>query len=253
MTADQSHAKYDQLAAGFALSALEPEDEMAFRSHLPSCDRCAEALLEHSTTMGHLAYAASSVEPPASVLEGIRAGMRASRSEDLRPVQAPSSLDAARARKAGRTVRLRSALVGVAASLVVVLGAVFVAGGLGDENAPTPFEQILAAQLVPGAKSVTLEGAGRAVAVINGGTVSLVVDGMPVNDRTNSVYVLWGKSIHGGVRAVGTFDVVSTKALAITDLGSVTPGTLDLLMVTKEKGRKAPAVTTQQPVMTGEA
>ena len=245
------HAKFDQLAAGFALSALEPEDELAFRSHLPECDLCAEALLEHSTTMGHLAYAASSEEPPASVLEGIRAGVRASRTDGLRPVEAPVSLDAARAR---RTVRLSTALVAVAASLVVALGLVFVGGGF-SSKAPTTqnaaFERILQQQLVPGARSVQLEGDGRAVAVINGGKVSLVVAGMPVNDQTSSIYVLWGKSRYGGVRAVGTFDVPSTKALAITNLGTVTPATLQLLMVTREHGRKAPAVTTQQPLMTG--
>jgi hypothetical protein len=244
------HVRYEQLGAGFALSALEPEDEQAFRAHLPGCERCAEALLEHSTTMGHLAYAASSEEPPASVLEGIRAGVRASRSEGLRPVQAPVSLDAVRAR---RTVRLSTALIGVAASLVVALALVF-AGGFGSSPSPTSdvaFESILKQQLVPGARSVNLAGEGRAVAVINGGKVSLVVAGMPVNDAHDSVYVLWGKSRYGGVRAVGTFDVTSTKALAITNLGTVTPATLAVLMVTKEHGRRAPAVTTQKPVLAG--
>lgn len=255
MTADLSHAKFDQLAAGFALSALEPEDELAFRAHLPGCARCEEALLEHSTTMGHLAYAAASEEPPAAVLEGIRAGVRALRSERLRPVVAPASLDAARARKAGRTVRLSSALVGVAASLIVALGLVFVSGGLGakaPQSSDVAFERVLQQQLVPGARTVSLAGDGRAVAVLNGGKVSLVVAGMSVNDKGNSVYVLWGKSRYGGVRAVGTFDVTSSKALAITNLGTVTPGTLSLLMVTREKGRSAPAVTTQRPVLSGQ-
>ena len=236
MTApDLSHAKYDQLAAGFALSALEPEDEVAFRSHLPGCARCAEALLEHSTTMGHLAFAASSEEPPASVLE-----------------EAPASLDAARAR---RTVRLSTALVGVAASLIVALGLVFVSGGFsnkGGSSENVAFERILQQQLVPGARSVSLSGEGRAVAVLNGGKVSLVVSGMPVNDASRSIYVLWGKSRYGGVRAVGAFDVTSTTALAITNLGTVTPGTLQLLMVTREQGRRAPAVTTQQPILAGQ-
>jgi hypothetical protein len=252
MSTDQSHTKYDQLAAGFALSALEPEDELAFRAHLPGCARCEQALLEHSTTMGHLAYAASSEEPPASVLEGIRAGVRASRTDALRSVEAPASLDAARER---RTVRLSTALVGVAASLIAALAIVFASGGLGSKqpaSSDVAFERILQQLVVPGARSVSLAGKGRAVAVLNGGKVSLDVAGMSVNDKANSVYVLWGKSRYGGVRAVGVFDVTSTKALAITNLGTVTPGTLSLLMVTREQGRQAPAVTTQQPILSGQ-
>ena len=245
------HGKYEQLAAGFALSALEPADEMAFRAHLKDCDRCGELLIEHSTTLGHLAFAASSEQPPDSVLEGIRAGVRASRSEGLRPVEAPASLAD---RRAGRTVRLRTALVGVAASLVLALGVVLVSGQ-GEQPATRndAFSQVITSLTKPGARLIDLQGDGHAVAILNGNRLSLAVQGLPVNDRGSSIYVLWGKSRYGGVRAVGSFDVSTTKPVAISDLGTVTPGTLQVLMVTKESGRKAPAVTTQQPVMSGEA
>lgn len=252
---DLSHSKYEQLAAGYALSALEPEEELVFRGHLAECERCSAALLEHSTTLGHLAYAASSEEPPASVLDGIRAGVRASRSEGLRPIEAPTSLAEARAKRAGRTVRLSSALVGVAASLVLVLGIVFV-GGLGSgspKSSNDAFQRIVVSLAKPGARVIDLDGTGQAKAILNGGKISLVVQGLPVNDRAHSTYVLWGKSRYGGVRAVGAFDVPTTKPVAINDLGTVTPGTLELLMVTKEQGRKAPSVTTQQPIMSGRA
>lgn len=243
------HGKYEQLAAGFALSALEPEDELAFRRHLAACDRCSEALLQHSTTLGHLAMVAQAEEPPASVLEGIRAGVRAARTEDLRPVEAPIPLV-----RRTRTVRLTSALVGVAASLVLVLGIVFL-GGLGSEGGSTrdsAFPQIVASLTKPGARVIDLKGEGHAVAILNGGQVSLAVQGLPVNDGRH-IYVLWGKSRYGGVRAVGAFDVTTTKPVAINDLGTVTPATLEVLMVTREPGRAAPPVTTQQPIMTGAA
>jgi hypothetical protein len=255
MTApDLNHTKYEQLAAGYALSALEPEEELAFRGHLAECERCSAALLEHSTTLGHLAFALSAEEPPASVLEGIRAGVRASRSEGLRPVQAPSSLADARAKRSARTVRLSSALVAAAASIVMVLGVIFV-GGVGSKDpkpANSAFQQLVVSLAKPGARVIDLDGTGQAKAILNGGKISLVVQGLPVNDG-KSIYVLWGKSRYGGVRAVGAFDVTTTKALVINDLGSVTPSTLELLMVTKEQGRKAPAVTTQQPIMSGQA
>lgn len=249
------HGKYEQLAAGFALSALEPGDEMAFRAHLAGCDACSELLMEHSTTLGHLAFAGAGEEPPASVLEGIRAGVRAARSESLRPVEAPISLGEARTQRENRTVRLRTAVVGVAASLVLALGFIFV--GPSADNQPTTrndaLSQVISSLTKPGARRIDLTGDGHAVAILNGSHISLALQGLPVNDRGRSIYVLWGKSRYGGVSAVGSFDVSTTKPVAINDLGTVTPGTLQLLMVTKESGRKAPAVTTQQPVMSGEA
>jgi hypothetical protein len=39
MSAD--HQRYDELAVGWALHALEPEDEAAFARHLSGCARCA--------------------------------------------------------------------------------------------------------------------------------------------------------------------------------------------------------------------
>jgi hypothetical protein len=247
------HAKYEQLAAGFALSALEPEDELAFREHLLGCERCAQSLLDHSTTMGHLAFAAEAEEPPASVLEGIRAGVRATRSEGLRPVEAVASMEVARHRR--ERARWRNALVGVAAGLVLA-GGITLVGGLGDDRPQqqtSALTELVASLTKPGARVVDLKGQGHAVAILNGTHLSLAVQGLPVNDRASSVYVLWGKSRYGGVSAVGTFDVGSTDPVAINDLGTVTPGTLEALMVTKEEGRTAPAVSTKQPVMAGEA
>jgi len=51
---DDTHALYDQLAVGHALSALEPEDEQAFLAHLPGCAACERALAEHTETLAHL-------------------------------------------------------------------------------------------------------------------------------------------------------------------------------------------------------
>ena len=35
------HEVFDELAVGWALHALEPEDEAVFAQHLPGCERCA--------------------------------------------------------------------------------------------------------------------------------------------------------------------------------------------------------------------
>jgi len=248
-----AHAEFAKLAAGFALAALEPEEEQRFLSHLPTCEWCAEALLEHSNTLGHLALMAGAEEPPASVLAGIRAGVRAAPAELLRPVEAPLSLAAARAKRGERTVRLSTALMGLAASLVLVFGLISVSGLLGGSKQPDDkLAAAVQALMVPGARSVPLSGEGRAVAVVNGNRVSLVMSGVAVNDRKSSVYVLWGKSRYGGVSAVGTFDVSSQELAVVNDIGTVTGRTLEALIVTKERGRKAPQVTTQRPVVAGQ-
>jgi anti-sigma-K factor RskA len=57
------HARFDELAAGYALGALEPEDEWRFRGHASECDRCRQALTDYSAVAAALAEAAPDVRP----------------------------------------------------------------------------------------------------------------------------------------------------------------------------------------------
>ena len=51
MTADHTeHAPFDELAVGWALHALEPEDEALFVAHLAGCERCAATVAETRTS-----------------------------------------------------------------------------------------------------------------------------------------------------------------------------------------------------------
>lgn len=258
---DNDHKLFEQLAVGHALSALEPEEEQDFLAHLPGCARCERALAEHSETLAHLAYGTAAAEPPASLLEGIRAGVAQSGRAGSFPApeQAPLSLDAARVRRATRTVRLTTALVGVAAAVVMVAALLFVNQGLQsrEHNAQVNaanVTQAVSALLVPGARSVPLHGSrGTAVAVVNGDSVSLVMAGLPVNNAKDSIYVLWEKSRFGGVRAVGTFDVRTADLAVINGLHLGSGSTLQSFIVTREQGRTAPTLTTQPAVVSGDA
>ena len=49
--------------------------------------------------------------------------------------------------------------------------------------------------------------AAVAKAVVTDQGVYLVADGLPVNDRANTVYVLWAANAQGRAPAVATFDV----------------------------------------------
>ena len=66
MNRQNPHERFAELAAGYALSALEPEDEQLFLAHLPGCASCGRDLTEHRGTLAHLAYAPEVVGPPAS-------------------------------------------------------------------------------------------------------------------------------------------------------------------------------------------
>ena len=254
-THDTAHERYEQLAVGYALSALEPEEEQDFSLHVAGCDVCSRALVEHHETLAHLAYDAAAEEPPAAVLEGIRAGVRASGRAGTFP--APVSLEAARRRRPDRTVRWTTAMLGAAASLILVVALLIVNAGLADKQQDTQqanqrLTEAVNQLLVSGASKVDLAGGSgtKAVAVVNGPTVSLVLSGVPVNDRSTSVYVLWEQSKAGDVQAVGTFDVVSDDLAVVSGL-RLHSTQLKALMVTHEKGRKAPVVSTEEPILAG--
>ena len=66
------HEIFDELAVGWALHALEPEDEAVFAVHLPGCDRCAATVAETTELMGAMARDL----PPAEPSDDLRARLR---------------------------------------------------------------------------------------------------------------------------------------------------------------------------------
>ena len=58
------HGGWDALAVGWALSALEPDDEARLAAHLPGCARCTETVREAVWTVTDLAYAVPDETPP---------------------------------------------------------------------------------------------------------------------------------------------------------------------------------------------
>jgi hypothetical protein len=255
--AETSHTPYEQLAVGHALSALEPEDEQRFLAHLPGCAACTRSLAEHTETLAQLAYDVVSEAPPASILEGIRTGVTASGRAGAFP--APLSLDVARTRRQ-RTVRMMTAAVGAAAAVVLVVSLALANRGLTADERSTQLanERLRTAVsqlLVDGARQVELKGdGGRGAVIVNGRNISLVMTGVAENDASTSVYVLWGKTSFGDVRALGTFDVRDDKLAVINGLRlGQSADTITTFVVTRERGRVAPARSTQPAVVAGTA
>lgn len=245
-----AHDMYDELAVGHALNALEPEDEMLFLAHLPGCAACARALIQHQETLGHLAYATADEEPPAALLDGIRAGVAASDRAGAFPAPV---VDLASRRRA-RTVKLTTALVGVAASVVLVAALLIANLSLSSRNSDlktkeSAFARTVNGLLTPGAQRVELTGSGNAVAVVHGGQVDLVLADVPETDA-KSVYVLWQQSTSGTVKAAGVFDV-SHDGLTVVSKGLHVDGDTKTLMVSREQGKTAPAAPKGGVVFSG--
>jgi anti-sigma-K factor RskA len=189
-----SHAELEQLAAGYVLGALEPDDDHAFRRHLSGCAACQAEVRELEAVVGELAWSAPQVDPPRSLRTAIR-----------RSVGVPAG-------RGARTFRLgppRTILSRVAVALGVVLLFVLSFWNMGlrnqvalDQRRLEAFEA--AARLVndPQAETFTLTGPDGARGVVVASTLrdrgALIVQGLPAlpPDR---VWQLWAIPPGGGL------------------------------------------------------
>ena len=252
MTRDE-HVRFEELAAGHALYALEPGDEEAFLAHLPSCAACERSVAGHRETASHLAYAADPVPLPDALLGRIRAEVQAT--GRAMPTAPPASLEAARAR---RRLALPAAWTAVAAAAALVLSLGVWNAGLRQDR--SELEQRAASltaavrTLSTGTRVPLADDSGRAVAVAvlhDDDRVSLVVDGLGANDSANSTYVLWQTGATG-TRAVAAFDVRGDGVDVVRDLPLVRSlKGWTALAVTREPGRTAPEVPGSLPVANG--
>ena len=141
--------------------------------------------------------------------------------------------------------------MGALAAIVGIGVAVPVTLAVADNGKSATSNQALAdALLQPGAREVTLRGVSgqnvMAKAVMSDKGVYLVADGLPANDKADSVYVLWAANSHGVRSAVATFDVHkgSTVQLTAKELPFKTAD-ISQVAVSFETGRVAPASPTK--------
>jgi anti-sigma-K factor RskA len=186
------HDEWDELAAGFALHALEPDEEALFARHLAGCAECTATLHDHDLVAAQLGSLAGDDDsaPPWSRMRGGIVGSA--------PVP---SLEQARARR--RPPRLLSA-----AAAAVVLAAVGVATWRLTNTSPTQASQAIAkCEHTAGCNVVKLRtstGATPGVVLVSDGRATMVPLDMkpPAADRT---YVLWQLLRKGSPAPVGEF------------------------------------------------
>jgi anti-sigma-K factor RskA len=256
-----NHSEYEQLAAGYVLGALEPDDEHVFQRHLGGCSECEANVRDLEEVVGTLAYAAPPVDPPETLWASIqREVRREARPEARRAPPQPQPQP-----RVVRPRRRASPWVGrlAAAAAIVAVAALSVWNlNLRDENAGyrdrvTALEQATRLLNEPDTAKVTLEGsaAGAHATVLAAPAQDrgvLIVENLPPLQR-DKVYELWGIPERGAGKP--------QKAVIIVPLQEG-PQTLEFAMpierdtvfaITEEPGPDGSEQPTTQPILTGEA
>jgi anti-sigma-K factor RskA len=268
------HEVFDELAVGWALHALEPEDEAFFAHHLPDCPRCAQTVTETEEVMAALATDLPSAEPSEDLRLRLRTAVEQTEQVHRAPVvppplpeqsppprarrrsdpdaPIPGPADGAAADPVPRprfsSVRERGWMLALAAAVAGVVGLGIWNVSLStarDRAVETAAEQqaVVEELLQPGAEVVArMDDASGPVAtvVVRDGDVHVVSQALAVNDDAET-YVLWGLRGGSDPKAIGTFDVVSSR-LDVNDVKSAGTGSdaFDGYAVSIEPGRRPP-------------
>jgi anti-sigma-K factor RskA len=245
--ASRDHGRYDELTAGYALDALDPQDLADFEAHLPGCARCQDAVARFTDITAALAQTAPAAEPSPDLGDRIMAAVARepapvgqagpplaavpatadAPAEAESPAETgspsvrrlhgsprpPAGRRAAQHRTAPRSGRprrpMRVALAGAAAAAALIAGGATYAGLHGGGSAPqAPAAGCAQARTC---REIVLTAASSrtpaARLIIANGTAWLVPSGLKADNTAQQVYVLW--QITGGHTplAVGSFDV----------------------------------------------
>ncbi|MFQ1001136.1 anti-sigma factor domain-containing protein [Modestobacter sp. SSW1-42] len=281
---DDEHRSWDELAVGWALHALEPEDETLFAAHLRTCDRCAQTVADTAGVMAALAGDLPPAEPSDALRDRLRAAVE--ETEQVRPAEVPeppvarapverprpvplggaSAYGNVRAPLPIRDVDPRpgwrrvlpTALVAAAVAAVLALGAwnVVVTSDRDAARAEAAEQsRVIDLLLQPGRAAIAplTEEDGQQVAsvVARDGQVQVLAEGLPVNDASARTYVVWGIR-DGSPVAIGTFDVASPQ-MDLRTVRSAATGLDDYstYAISIEPGRQAPT-TPSEIVATGQ-
>lgn len=251
----------EELAVGWALHALEPEDAEVFARHLEGCPRCRQVVEETTEVMGTLAAAAPSAELPPGL--GARLHAEVARTPQdppaapaapaTRPVPAPAP-----APPALPVPRRRWTAVLMAAAVAAVVGlggwTVVLTGDRNEARDAAASEAAMVEELLrPGPATVVpvTDGDGRTVATLlaRDDGVQVVSHALEPNDRDAEVYVLWGLE-QGTPKALGKFDVTGS-GLQMSTLEAEGADDFPTYGLTVEPGRSMPEAPTTDVVARG--
>jgi hypothetical protein len=278
---DTAHVEWDELAVGWALRALEPDDENRFSTHFRGCERCQASVQDSGRVLSALVEQMPLESPSPALRSRLLAEIsKTPRDVEAFPLPRPESasggqlVDFTAAGQRSRQRRSRSELAARSrwskiATWAAAAAAVLLIAGLGIWNVTLQADRDTASsvaaergeilQNLAAAGEVNMkplhDGDGQSVAtLVMGSTQAMVLtNGLPVNDTDAEIYVLWGLREAGEQpQALGTFDVVDAE-LDMRTVGSTVAGldTFNGYAVTLESGRQAPDAPTLPMVATG--
>jgi hypothetical protein len=267
----------NEQTVGWALHALEPDEEMAVLQHLPQCPSCQESARGIEQVMAGLGTAVEQVDPPPSLrsalMERVAQTPQHPRSQERRPtpeteqVPAPSA-PRHRASEDGAAPGARPPTSPpphqswlsrhgrkiMAASLALV--ALLIVGGLAvrtgqlEQQRNTEMAQAQnLADLVreldrPGARHALLntrDGSTVAAVLVADGQRQVFTVGMPPNAADRDTYVLWGVHAGAAPQPLGTFDVNAADPGRHTVGSGAEADGFTAYAISLEPGRTAPA------------
>ncbi len=242
------HDRFEELAAGYALDALDEDEERVFRVHLVGCERCQALVADLREVAAEVAGSAGGDDPDPGLRDRIvAAALEAGQPGRAQPDTVRATSEQADGSHLAPVVRYTAArhrvrpLVAAAAAVVVALAGV--GGGLlltsgGTVQPPTH------CSVASGCSEVVLTSAlsHRSVAtvIVSRRSVWVRPVALPVDDTSRQIYVLWEIVGRRAPRAVGAFDVAPGASQAIA-VGSVASGpSASAFAISLERGRSVP-------------
>lgn len=238
----RDHAPFDELAAGYAVDALDPDDHARFLGHIETCGRCQQTVTGYAEVTAALADMSPAGEPSPQLAERI---LTMAAAEDHQAAELPPGVVPLRKRPRWLTA------VAAAAAAVVIGGGVW--GGVAAMHGGSPPPSAAGS---PRSLQVVLTAAkGHAEAakvIVRGSSVWLVPSTLSPDDKATQVYVLWQITGAHTPLAIGSFDVrrgvhaqIKVGALAASYNSTWA------FAVSLEHGRAIPA-TPSRPVALGQ-
>jgi anti-sigma-K factor RskA len=245
------HTEWDELAAGYALNALRPDEESAFAAHLETCEACQAAVDDHIFVAAQLgAIAMPSVQLEAPSWSSIRNAVVGSTEDEASarnrlPASVADVVDLSdRRRRYATSTRVLTA----AAAVVVVAGGGIVAWRAESGSTTTGCGSTAGCHAVALASS---SGAKAASLTVQGDSITMLPTGMKPAP-TGREYVLWQLPADGRPIAVKVFTATGGDAVAKATT-AVSYADTTAFAVSEERSGPVPAKPTTPLLASGTA
>jgi anti-sigma-K factor RskA len=198
------HTYWDELAAGYALHGLSPEEEVLFAEHLESCELCAASVRDLelvAAQLGSMAHYRDDAEAPS--WESMRSAIISTPQD-----RDNSVVDLAERRRRRYDISRRA--LGAAAAAVVVVGAGIATWQLSDSGGSS-------CSASDGCHAIELDAAGgKSTASLEVRGQTVVMDAAAMSAApAGKVYVLWQQPSDAPPQPIKEF-LAGSDASAVT-------------------------------------